>query len=113
MLFVLPPNSQRLLGVSPRLITRVFVGFDIMSLLIQCSGSGVASSQNWVGNTGKTILIAGLATQLATNVVFTVLVAAFYKRAFRERAVGPSMPEGWETAFWVVVSSIILVLVSV
>jgi hypothetical protein len=112
MLFVLPPNNQRLLGVNPRLITRVFVGCDIASLLIQCSGTGVASSQNWVGNTGVDILIAGLATQLATNVVFMVLVVAFYKRVFVERVVSQQAPEGWEMAFWVIVSSIVLVFVS-
>ena len=112
MLFVLPQKSQKLLGVSPRIITRTFVSCDILSLLIQCSGSGVAASENWVGNTGINVLIAGLALQLATNVVFMVLVNVFLKRSLVNGVVSRESPADWKVVLWVIVVSITLVFVS-
>jgi RTA1 like protein len=112
MLFVLPETSQRILRVTPRVITRLFVGCDILALLIQCSGSGVASSQNWVGNAGIDILMAGLGIQLATNVVFMALLAVFYRRTIINGMISSDAPEKWRTVLWVVIISNILIFVS-
>jgi amino acid transporter len=112
MRFVLPQQNQKILGVSPRFLTRVFVGCDILSLLVQCGGTGVASSQNWEGNTGVDVLIAGLATQLATNMVFMALVAIFYRRTVVNGQVSADAPREWRRILWTVICSILLVFVS-
>jgi hypothetical protein len=112
MLFVLPRRSQKVLGLAPRLVSRCFVGCDILSLLIQCSGSGVAASQNWVGNTGIDVLLVGLATQLATNVVFMILLIAFYKRTMVEGFVSQDAPAGWQRVLRTISGAMVLVFVS-
>jgi hypothetical protein len=109
---VLPRNSQRLLGLNPVFITRVFVASDVFSLIVQASGSGVASSQNWSGRTGLDMLIAGLALQLATNIVFMTLTAAFLRRAVLERRVRANAPQGWNRVATAVTISIVLIFVS-
>ena len=108
---MLPKDSQRLLGLDPRFVTRVFVTSDIFSFLVQASGSGVASSQNWSGTAGIDMLIAGLALQLATNVVFMTLVVAFLNRVAGGKRVQENAPKGWDRVAKAIVISIILVFV--
>ncbi|KAK6811982.1 hypothetical protein RU639_012296 [Aspergillus parasiticus] len=71
----------RLFGrFSPSWIPRVFVTSDVVSFLTQAAGSGIASSNNWVGkekDVGVGVLIAGLVLQLVTFGFFLVVVVWF------------------------------------
>jgi hypothetical protein len=58
------------------------------------------------------MLIAGLALQLATNIVFMILVAAFVRRALMYGVVRHNAPSGWQKVTWAIMISIILVFVS-
>lgn len=108
---VLPRGEERLLGLNPIWITRIFVTSDAFSFLIQASGSGVASSQNWDGKTGLNMLIAGLALQLVTNIVFMTLTAAYLRRTFYEGRVRQNAPKRWESVSITIVISIVLIFV--
>ncbi|KAK2827864.1 hypothetical protein FQN49_007267 [Arthroderma sp. PD_2] len=82
----LPPSDkqQRILGINPWWLPRIFVTSDILSFLTQASGSGIASSGGWEGNsktTGENVLKGGLALQLITFSLFLALVARFHSRA--------------------------------
>jgi hypothetical protein len=112
MLFVLPKGQERILGVKARLVTRIFVAGDVISFLVQSSGIGLASSQNWEGNSGINILLAGLSTQLATNVIFMGLLIAFYKKTVLEGIVSRQAPAGWKKTMWAIIVTMILILVS-
>lgn len=46
-------KQQRILGASPRWLPRAFVTSDIVSLMTQANGSGVAASNNWEGTAKK------------------------------------------------------------
>lgn len=88
---------QRIFGVAPARVTKIFVGCDIVSFLVQAGGSGVAASGNWEGDdakTGEDILLAGLATQVATFVFFVAMLLAFHRRValVGERT---DSPRGW------------------
>lgn len=109
----LPCDSQRLFNLNPRFITKVFVTSDVLSFLVQASGSGVASSQNWTGKAGIDMLLAGLALQLTTNVVFMTLLAAFLKRAAFDKLVRDNAPNSWNLVAKAIVISIILIFVCV
>jgi hypothetical protein len=112
---VLPLGSQKILGIRPTRITKTFVGCDVLSFLIQVSGSGIASSNNWTGNVesiGVDVLIVGLATQLATILVFGVIVAIFFKKAIRDNEARTDAPVGWKKVLAAIVLSIILIAVS-
>lgn len=74
-------GAQKLFGIGPHWLGRIFIASDIVAFLTQCSGSGIAASSNWEGSTkdiGVYILIAGLAIQLATFSLFLLLLWKFF-----------------------------------
>ncbi|KAK1759565.1 RTA1 like protein-domain-containing protein [Echria macrotheca] len=92
-------TGHRVLGMPGRLITRVFVGFDIVSFLVQCAGSGVASSTEWAGNTariGVFILIGGLSLQAVAFLFFLSIFSRFHYLATRKGQAAAHAPVGWE-----------------
>ncbi|KAK3349348.1 RTA1 like protein-domain-containing protein [Lasiosphaeria hispida] len=108
----LPADNHRVFGVHGRLLTRIFVGFDIVSFLVQGSGSSVASSVEWVGSTadvGVKILIAGLGLQAVAFLFFMAIFARFHFLA-RRAAVGEA-PVGWERVVVAVYVSSVLILI--
>lgn len=111
---VLPASHHRIFLIPARFITRTFVGFDILSFLIQASGSGIASSGNWAGNEatiGTNVLIGGLSTQVATFAWFLCIVVRFWWCTKGDVGVKHEAPKGWERvlqAIWIS-SSLILV----
>ncbi|PWW78070.1 RTA1-domain-containing protein [Tuber magnatum] len=87
--------SKSALGLRARRITLIFVLFDILSFVVQGSGSGfLASSDGDNFQIGSYILIGGLALQVIAFGFFTITAVRFdikYKREFgvegRERFV--------------------------
>ncbi|KAJ9151320.1 Rta1 domain-containing protein [Pleurostoma richardsiae] len=112
---VLPPSHHTVLRVPARLLTRLFVACDVVSFLVQCSGSGVASSSSWSGSAadaGVGILIAGLVIQVVTFCAYGVILARF--RSLVARLAVPGAPEGWRWVLRAVyVSSALILLRSV
>jgi hypothetical protein len=112
-LAVLPSHQTRIYGMSTRKLTRIFISCDIVSFLIQVSGSGIASSDNWEGNmatVGQDTLIVGLATQLATFLFFMAILRRFHQLANTERRANP--PKGWRKVLLAVYVSSVLIIVS-
>lgn len=110
---VLPANSQRVFGIHGRLLTRIFVLCDVISFLVQCAGSAVASSEDWQGPTGETgvhILIGGLAFQVLTFCSFMVIFARFHVLALQRSVV--DAPVGWRKVVTAVYLSSTMILVS-
>jgi hypothetical protein len=112
MLSVLPQGNQKLLTLEPRKLTWIFVGCDIMSMLVVSGGAGLAASQNWGGSTGINMLLAGLAFQLLTNLLFCALIVAFWRRAIVNGIVAMDAPYGWKGVFWTISASMGLIVVS-
>ncbi|KAJ3049588.1 hypothetical protein HK097_009441 [Rhizophlyctis rosea] len=75
--------SPRHSPVRPGLIATVFVGFDIVSFLVQCAGAGVLMGSNDMNikEIGFKLLIAGLALQVIFFAGFVVLSFIFERRA--------------------------------
>ncbi|KAM7204932.1 RTA1 like domain containing protein [Naviculisporaceae sp. PSN 640] len=97
---VLPPSHDKIAPLLPsRRITRIFVISDILSGLVQSSGSGIASSDNWTGpnlKIGINILIGGLALQAGSFVLFMSLLGRFHFLARRRMLAREDAPRGWE-----------------
>ncbi|KAK2798778.1 hypothetical protein FQN51_007454 [Onygenales sp. PD_10] len=88
-------RNQRIFGISPAWLPRIFVASDILSFLTQASGSGIASVGNFKGNMkemGTDVLIGGLALQMVTFSVFLGIVGRFEYRA--KQARGGVVEEG-------------------
>ncbi|KAH6973533.1 RTA1 like protein-domain-containing protein [Ilyonectria sp. MPI-CAGE-AT-0026] len=83
-----PENSR----LPPEYYTRIFIPCDVISLVLQALGGGMASvssHNNESANTGSNIMIAGLAFQVITIFGFIVVSADFAFRTVRRyRAMG-------------------------
>jgi hypothetical protein len=110
---VLPSSKTHIFHIQTAHLTRIFVTCDILTFLIQASGSGIASSGNWKGNTvkiGTDVLIVGLAVQVATFALFMGIVGKFHALTgseVREEAGG-----GWRKVLMAVYISSGLIIVS-
>jgi hypothetical protein len=65
--------------LSPRAITLIFVCCDFISLLLQAVGGAIASTSDTEADnqTGVNVMIAGLASQVISLVIFMVICAHF------------------------------------
>ncbi|OBS19600.1 hypothetical protein FPOA_11325 [Fusarium poae] len=109
---VLPQSHHRILKIPGRHLTPVFVGCDVIAFLIQGSGSGVASSDNWQGEMeriGVKILISGLSFQLVAFSLFICVFRRFHILAGRMAI--DSAPKGWQKVVLSVYISSILIMI--
>ncbi|KAH7261249.1 RTA1 like protein-domain-containing protein [Fusarium redolens] len=112
ILSVLPPSHHRILRIPGRRLTPIFVACDVIAFLIQGSGSGIASSDNWQGEMeriGVKILIAGLGFQLAAFSLFLCVFGRFHVLALRKSV--DDAPRGWQKVVLAVYISSILIMV--
>ena len=112
---VLPPSTgHRVFGMPARFLTRVFVSGDVITCLVQASGSSVGSSVDWVGKTadvGVKILIGGLALQALMFLIFLAIFSRFVYLAKRKGLVVADAPMGWEKVVVAVYVSSAMILV--
>jgi len=77
--------------LTPRLYTMVFLPCDIIALIVQGLGGGVASSagvNNVAGaNRGSRIMLGGIAFQFAVIIIFSVFGIDFFLHYVRDRRV--------------------------
>ncbi|CAI7607576.1 unnamed protein product [Penicillium manginii] len=66
--------------IKPSLLTKIFVGGDILSFVIQLAGSGMLSSNFSVG---KAIILVGLAFQILFFGLFVICATIFHRRLAR------------------------------
>ncbi|KAL1705913.1 RTA1 like protein-domain-containing protein [Schizophyllum commune] len=90
--FVMMGPIVRRLGVkysrlSPRLYTIVFASTDVISLLIQGGGGGVAVGADTLegAERGGNIVLGGICLQLAVIVFFSIIASDFFWRYFKDR----------------------------
>lgn len=72
--------------IKPLSYPRIFIPCDVISLLLQAGGGGIASAashQNKSPTLGDNLMVAGLAFQVATLLVFIVLATDFGLRTLR------------------------------
>lgn len=67
-------------SIRPSILTKIFVGGDILSFLIQIAGSGFLSSNF---SLGQGIILAGLAAQMVFFGVFIITTTVFHRRLSR------------------------------
>ncbi|CAG8298969.1 unnamed protein product [Penicillium salamii] len=66
--------------IKPSLLTKIFVGGDILSFLVQIAGSGILSSNF---SLGKAIILVGLAAQILFFGLFVICATIFHRRLSR------------------------------
>ncbi|CEI61860.1 hypothetical protein FVEN_g2916 [Fusarium venenatum] len=125
--WVVPPESRtlRFLWVPPRFITLLFVGFDVISLILQLVAAifiagtdPTDSNAKQKLNLGKTLGLVGVSTQIAGFGLFTIAAIRFH---FAARKLSPEfarqnqekydITKKWQTLLTVVNVSCLLILV--
>lgn len=113
ILSVLPSSRHRILGIAGRLLTPIFVTFDILSFIVQGNGSAIASSGNWTGpkeKIGRYTLIGGLLLQLVAFGLFLAVFGRFHMLA--NRFAVAEAPTGWRKVVTSVYISSVCIMVS-
>ncbi|KAJ3350667.1 hypothetical protein HDU83_009490 [Entophlyctis luteolus] len=93
--------------VRPSLIAKIFVTSDIISFLVQGSGSGILVSSPALYNMGNYILIGGLVIQV---VFYTAFLLISYVFCSRVKGVASSN-SGWKKLYLALFTSCVLVLI--
>ncbi|OLN96354.1 Sphingoid long-chain base transporter RSB1-like protein 1 [Colletotrichum chlorophyti] len=89
VVLVVGPEISR---ISPAWYTQIFIPCDLVSLVLQATGGGLAchaSRRGKATKTGDEIMIAGLAFQVFTMAVYMLVAADFAIRAYRRRSIEP------------------------
>jgi uncharacterized membrane protein len=69
--------------IPARWITPAFVTCDVVTILIQVSGTTISAGDDWVGKTaqiGSYVLLSGLALQTVTVALFLAVIVRFSGR---------------------------------
>lgn len=85
-------RKEHVLLIRARWITPIFVTCDVVTILIQVSGTTISAGSNWVGPTadvGSNVLLAGLAIQTVTIAFFIAVVLKFGGRQILSIASKP------------------------
>ncbi|KAJ7617381.1 RTA1-domain-containing protein [Roridomyces roridus] len=88
---VIPRLGTKYSVLTPRMYTFLFLPCDIIALVVQGLGGGVASSAKpgdlTVANRGSNIMLAGIAFQFAVIIVFSLFTIDFLRRYLWDRPV--------------------------
>ncbi|KAJ5162636.1 RTA-like protein [Penicillium coprophilum] len=77
-------HAEHLSLVPVKWMTKIFVGGDVFSFLLQCSGGGLMASAGSMRETGSNITIGGLVVQLLFFGFFVVVTTVFHFRILRQ-----------------------------
>jgi hypothetical protein len=82
--------------LQPRTYTKVFVGCDLLALILQAAGGAMASTaKDQAGSkTGTNIMVAGLVSQVLSMALFMGLWTDFSLRARKSGKTGPASYAG-------------------
>ncbi|KAH7391576.1 RTA1 like protein-domain-containing protein [Cadophora sp. MPI-SDFR-AT-0126] len=109
---VLPLRITHIYRLPLRNLTKIFVTSDIVTLIVQVSGTSIASSNDWEGDmvqVGENILIAGLAIQCFSLVVFLTVLWRFWGLATTDQKIDAG--NGWRRVVRAVGISCVLILI--
>ncbi|GKT61925.1 RTA1-like protein [Colletotrichum tofieldiae] len=91
-------RCEPLSPIRPSRLTKIFVVGDIVSFLVQIMGAGLLASSNSM-NTGKTVILLGLAVQIIFFALFVSATAVFHRRLLKRAppvVLEEEAYEGWK-----------------
>ncbi|KAJ0317438.1 hypothetical protein COL5a_011152 [Colletotrichum fioriniae] len=94
-------RSESFSPIKPSRLTKTFVIGDILSFIVQIMGAGMLASSSTM-NTGKTVILLGLAVQLMFFGLFVIASAVFHLRVSRHMppaVMDEEAQAGWRRLF--------------
>lgn len=94
-------RSEHISPIKPSRLTKIFVVGDVCSFLVQIMGAGMLAGASSM-NTGKTIILLGLAVQIIFFGLFITASAVFHTRLVRRvphPVIGEEAHTGWKRFF--------------
>lgn len=116
--FLLPVDLQKILGLSPRWLAKIFVAADVASFFIQAAGGAMLADQGGGERVemGQRVYMAGIGVQLFFVVLFVVATVLFILRLERLMKAGlleaRHNPALVRQLVWSVLAVIALIVVS-
>jgi hypothetical protein len=110
-------SDAKSLRVPARWITRIFVGFDVLSFLTQSAGAGMlagAKDDRKKGLLGQHILMAGLVMQLVTLGFFSAIAVRFHVKMRNLRKIHGHVKireNEWRPLLFCLYASCILIMI--
>ncbi|KAK8866017.1 hypothetical protein IAR55_001168 [Kwoniella newhampshirensis] len=93
-------GTRYLRPLKPTWISTTFIVSDVITFLIQAAGGGLSISKNYkTAEMGGHIFLAGIAAQMASFILFTVMWAVFGYRAYTLDKDLWSRT-GWKSLYW-------------
>ncbi|KAL3420633.1 RTA1 domain protein [Phlyctema vagabunda] len=113
-----PDGNSKALGISDTWVTRIFVGFDVVSFLTQSAGAAIlagAKGDSKKSNTGENIVTAGLILQLVAFGFFTAAAVRFHVKMRQwQRLIPGSVAQvrarEWQVLLFCLYASCILIM---
>lgn len=111
-------TDGKALGVSATWVTRVFVGFDVISFLTQSAGAGLLSSakdDRKKSETGQHIVMGGLVIHLIAFGFFTAVAVRFHLKMRKLQEVPSDFDQRareWRPLLFCLYASCILIMLS-
>jgi hypothetical protein len=117
--FLLPPAEQKVCGLSPRWLAKVFVAADAVAFVVQAAGGGMLAGEGGgeTADMGRKVYMAGIGIQLGFVVMFVGVAAVLYLRL--ERLIRAGL---WEAKcevvlvrrlVWAILVVVVLIVVSI
>ncbi|TXT11269.1 hypothetical protein VHUM_02020 [Vanrija humicola] len=92
-------DAERYLFIKPSRVSTIFIISDVITFLIQAVGGGTSSAQNQKArDVGVRIFLAGLAAQLLSFLLFSVLWLVFLIRARKDEFLWKR--SGWKQLYF-------------
>jgi len=111
-------SNPKALGVSDTWVTRIFVGFDVVSFLTQSAGAAMlagAKEDIKKSNPGEHIVMGGLVLQLVAFGFFTAVAARFHLKMERSQRLAGSIVHDrageWRPLLFCLYASCILIMI--
>ncbi|OAP63850.1 hypothetical protein AYL99_03077 [Fonsecaea erecta] len=109
-------DGTRLAILNPRWLTKIFVGGDVFSFLLQASGGGImAGGTESSMNTGKNIIIGGLILQVLFFSFFVAVGVTFHLRLVNNPTArvlaNADVAAAWKKYMFVLYGGSVLILV--
>ncbi|KAH8586669.1 RTA1 like protein-domain-containing protein [Bisporella sp. PMI_857] len=105
-------GGEHLSLVKPRWLTATFVGFDVLSFIVQSGGAGMMAKGSNMSKLGNWLIVAGLFIQLIAFSLFGLTAVLFHSRIRKSPTQRSyAVEQSWIEKLWMLYGVSVLIIV--